>query len=391
MRKRKELGLKLVFIYSLLLNSGAAFMWPLVTMYIDNYLHKSLLVSGISLLFISGFTIIGNYVGGYLFDHWSAYKASMIGITISTLAIIALIFYHGWPTFAILLVILGFGDGINLTLLNSYATNVKSRDTRTVFNMLYVGLNIGVVIGTAMVGYLLKYGISVVFIAATSFYVALWLLTLIYFNVDFSNYRTNDNESNNVNDNKVSLSKSKIKLIYPICLMVFTVYLSYTLWESVMSVHMVKLGISFEAYSTLWTVNGLLIVFGQPLVNYISKRLKIRINHQVFLGVFLFAMAFYFLVIAKTFPAFLGIMIFLTIGEMIGLPDVPAWIDELSTKEEKGKYQGMFNALMSAGRAISPLFAGFVIESYGYNPLFIFVATLMLVSLIIVMAVSRQK
>lgn len=173
--------------------------------------------------------------------------------------------------------------------------------------------------------------------------------------------------------------------------MVFTVYLSYTLWESVMSVHMVKLGISFEAYSTLWTVNGLLIVFGQPLVNYISKRLKIRINHQVFLGVFLFAMAFYFLVIAKTFPAFLGIMIFLTIGEMIGLPDVPAWIDELSTKEEKGKYQGMFNALMSAGRAISPLFAGFVIESYGYNPLFIFVATLMLVSLIIVMAVSRQK
>lgn len=391
MRKRKELGLKLVFIYSLLLNSGAAFMWPLVTMYIDNYLHKSLLVSGISLLFISGFTIVGNYVGGYLFDHWSAYKASMIGITISTLAIIALIFYHGWPTFAILLVVLGFGDGINLTLLNSYATNVKSRDTRTVFNMLYVGLNIGVVIGTAMVGYLLKYGISVVFIAATSFYVALWLLTLIYFNVDFSNYRTNDNESNNVNDNNVSLSKSKIKLVYPICLMVFTVYLSYTLWESVMSVHMVKLGISFEAYSTLWTVNGLLIVFGQPLVNYISKRLKIRINHQVFLGVFLFAMAFYFLVIAKTFPAFLGIMIFLTIGEMIGLPDVPAWIDELSTKEEKGKYQGMFNALMSAGRAISPLFAGFVIESYGYNPLFIFVATLMLVSLIIVMAVSRQK
>lgn len=391
MRKRKELGLKLVFIYSLLLNSGAAFMWPLVTMYIDNYLHKSLLVSGISLLFISGFTIVGNYVGGYLFDHWSAYKASMIGITISTLAIIALIFYHGWPTFAILLVVLGFGDGINLTLLNSYATNVKSKDTRTVFNMLYVGLNIGVVIGTAMVGYLLKYGVAIVFLAATIFYVALWVLTLFYFNVDFSDYEANPDESAETKGKNTSPLRSNVRLIYPIVMMVFAVYLSYTLWESVMSVHMVKLGIPFEEYSLLWTVNGLLIVFGQPLVNYVSKRLKIRIAHQVFLGIFLFAIAFYFLIVAKTFPVFLGIMIFLTIGEMIGLPDVPAWIDELSTKQEKGKYQGMFNALMSAGRAISPLFAGFVIEAFGYNPLFIFVATLMLISLLAVVVANRHK
>ncbi|MFN1208203.1 MFS transporter, partial [Enterococcus lactis] len=135
--------------------------------------------------------------------------------------------------------------------------------------------------------------------------------------------------------------KSNVRLIYPICIMVFTVYLSYTLWESVMSVHMVKMGIPFEAYSMLWTVNGLMIVFGQPILNYVSKRLKIHLNHQVFLGVFIFAISFYFLVYAKTFPVFLAIMIFLTFGEMLGLPDVPAWIDQLSTKSEKGKYQGM--------------------------------------------------
>ncbi|MCT6823395.1 MAG: MFS transporter, partial [Apilactobacillus sp.] len=315
MKKRTELGLRLVFFYSLLLNSGAAFMWPLVTMYIDDYLHKSLLVSGVSLLFISGFTIIGNYIGGYLFDHWSAYKAALIGITVSTAAILALIFFHGWPTFAILMVVLGFGDGINLTLLNSYATNVKSKDTRTVFNILYVGLNIGVVIGTAMVGYLLKYGVAIVFMTAAVFYILLWLLTFVYFNIDFSDY-DNSIPKEEIKEEKEGIFKSNVRLIYPICIMVFTVYLSYTLWESVMSVHMVKMGIPFEAYSMLWTVNGLMIVFGQPILNYVSKRLKIHLNHQVFLGVFIFAISFYFLVYAKTFPVFLAIMIFLTFGEM---------------------------------------------------------------------------
>lgn len=392
MAKRKELGLKLVFIYSLLLNSGAAFMWPLVTMYIDDYLHKSLLVSGISLLFISGFTIVGNYVGGYLFDHWSAYKTALIGISISTLAVLALVFFHGWPTFAILLIVVGFGDGINLTLLNSYATNIKSRDTRSVFNILYVGLNIGVVVGTTMVGYLLKYGVPVVFLTAAVFYIALWLLTWHYFDVDFSDYNSED-ASSTAENGKVAPTapaKSKVKLIYPICMMVFTVYLSYTLWESIMSVHMVRLGIPFEQYSLLWTVNGLMIVFGQPIVNWISEKLNVKISYQVFLGIFLFAVSFYFLVFARDFMAFLLIMIFLTIGEMIGLPDVPAWIDQLSSKHEKGKYQGTFNSLMSTGRAISPLFGGFVVEYMGYNPLFIFVSTLMLVALFTVIIIANK-
>ncbi|UQS84613.1 MFS transporter [Apilactobacillus apisilvae] len=386
MKKRNSLGMKLIFMYSLLLNSGASFMWPLVTMYINDYLHKSLLVSGISLLLMSSFMILGNYVGGFLFDHWSAYKASMLGISISSIAILLLIFFNGWPTFAVLLIFLGFGDGINLTLLNSYATTVKDRDVRSVFNLLYIGLNLGVVIGTAMVGYLLKYGIAIVFIAASIFYVALWLMTFFYFNVDFNEQQYVASDHKEVE----SVKNSVTKLIYPICIMIFGVYLSYTLWESVMSVHMVNMGISFESYSSLWTVNGLMIVIGQPLINYLSKKINAKISTQVFIGIIIFAISFYGLIFAKNYAGFLTIMIFLTFGEMIGLPDVPAWIDQLSSKSEKGKYQGVFNALMSAGRAVSPLYGGFFVEYLGYNALFIFTASIIVLTLIIVIFKNKK-
>ncbi|WP_220751326.1 MDR family MFS transporter [Apilactobacillus xinyiensis] len=387
MLKRKELSLSSIFVYSLLLNAGSSFMWPLVTMYINDYLHKSLMVSGFTLLMMSLCMILGNYLGGYLFDRWSAYKTSMIGISVSSIAIVLLIFFHGWPIFTFLLMFLGLGDGMNLTLLNSYATKVTSKSSRYVFNLLYIGLNLGVVIGTAMVGYLLKFGVHTVFITASFFYVVLWLMTLLKFDVDFSE-NTNSLASNAVKPNKQLTTNHNKSIIYSICLMVFFIYLSYTLWESVMSVHMVNMGISFEKYSTLWTINGLIIVLGQPIVNHLGRRFNMQ--KQIFLGVFIFGISFILLLLTKSYVSFVAVMVILTVGEIMGLPDVPAWIDNLSSPIEKGKYQGFFNSFMSFGRALSPLYGGLFVEYLGYNSLFIISTVFILGSLIYVMHKNKK-
>ncbi|MCL0319450.1 MDR family MFS transporter [Apilactobacillus xinyiensis] len=387
MLKRKELSLSSIFVYSLLLNAGSSFMWPLVTMYINDYLHKSLMVSGFTLLMMSLCMILGNYLGGYLFDRWSAYKTSMIGISVSSIAIVLLIFFHGWPIFAFLLMFLGLGDGMNLTLLNSYATKVTSKSSRYVFNLLYIGLNLGVVIGTAMVGYLLKFGVHTVFVTASFFYVVLWIMTLLKFDVDFSE-NTNSLASNAVKPNKQLTTNHNKSIIYSICLMVFFIYLSYTLWESVMSVHMVNMGISFEKYSTLWTINGLIIVLGQPIVNHLGRRFNMQ--KQIFLGVFIFGISFILLLLTKSYVSFVAVMVILTVGEIMGLPDVPAWIDNLSSPIEKGKYQGFFNSFMSFGRALSPLYGGLFVEYLGYNSLFIISTVFILGSLIYVMHKNKK-
>ncbi len=128
-KQRSEIRFNSVIIYSLILNAGAAFMWPLVTVYLHNYLHKSLTLAGMVLLAMSCFMMLGNYLGGYLFDRWSPYKATIISSLISTAAIITLVFFHGWPMFGIMLLFVGFGDGACLTLLNSYAASIKTRST----------------------------------------------------------------------------------------------------------------------------------------------------------------------------------------------------------------------------------------------------------------------
>nr|WP_279404221.1 hypothetical protein [Secundilactobacillus kimchicus] len=68
---RHEIRLPMLFLATLLLNAGAAFMWPLTTIYMNKMLHKSLTTAGMTLLIMSLMMMVGNYVGGRLFDHWS--------------------------------------------------------------------------------------------------------------------------------------------------------------------------------------------------------------------------------------------------------------------------------------------------------------------------------
>lgn len=383
-KKRSEIRFNSVIIYSLILNAGASFMWPLVTVYMHNYLHKSLTLAGFTLLAMSGFMMLGNYLGGYLFDRWSPYLSTIISVLISTSAIVALIFFHDWPMFSILLLFVGFGDGSCMTLLNSYAASIKSRSTRAIFNILYIGQNVGIVIGTLMVGFLLKHGVTVVFMVTSLFYAALLIITLIDFNVEVDR-RIPDKAITRGAPPEINVNK----MVLAICGVVLAVYLAYALWESVVPVHMTNLHIPFENYSLLWTLNGLMIVFGQPFVNRISTRIKL--STQTYVGSMVFAASFICLIFAKTYPAFILVMVITTLGEMIGFPGIPAWIDSLSTPQQRGKFQGMYNLFMSCGRAVGPLFGGLILDFASYRGLFMLAAGLIVIFMVILMIVNRSR
>jgi MFS family permease len=350
-----------------------------------NYLHKSLTLAGFTLLAMSGFMMLGNYLGGYLFDRWSPYLTTIISVIISTSAIITLIFFHGWPMFSIMLLFVGLGDGACMTLLNSYAASIKSRSTRAIFNVLYIGQNVGIVIGTLMVGFLLKHGVTVVFAVTSLFYFALLVITLIDFNVTVDRRIPKKTTVAKGAPPEIDVNK----MVLAICGVVLSLYLAYALWESVVPVHMTSLHIPFENYSLLWTLNGLMIVFGQPFVNRASTRFKL--STQTYVGTAIFAVSFICLIFAKTYPAFILVMVITTIGEMIGFPGIPAWIDSLSTPRQRGKFQGMYNLFMSFGRALGPLFGGVILDFASYRGLFLLAAGLIIGFLIILMVVNKSR
>ena len=379
MTKRTAVKLKWVALASLLNNTGAAFLWPLTTMYMHNYLHESLTTAGIVMLFISICMMAGNYLGGWLFDHWDQYKTAVLGVSLSTLAIFALIFEHGWPWFAVLMMLNSFGDGMNMTIVNSYGSLVSAHSSRYVFNYIYMAYNVGVVIGTLAVGVLLPISVVLVFSVAAVFYGLLMLVVIFALNVQVKL----PSKAAAVKRSQATRSHHRILvLIWLILINYTTIHLSYSLWESVMAVHMTNMGIPFYAYSLLWTLNGVLIIVGQPLVNKLSPYIKL--SNQIMVGLLIFASSFLLLIFARSLWAFALDFVILTVGEMTSFAGLPAWISQLTTVNETGHYQGLLNITMSIGRAIGPLYGGFVIDQGNYQDLFVSVFLLIAGTLLVV-------
>lgn len=376
MTKQRQVKLKWVALASLLNNTGAAFLWPLTTMYMHNYLHESLTTAGVVMLLMSICMMVGNYLGGWLFDHWDQYQTAVLGVTISTVAIFTLIFAHGWPWFAVLMMLNSLGDGINMTIVNSYGSLVSDHSSRYVFNYIYMAFNVGVVIGTLAVGVLLPVSVVLVFTVATVFYFLLALVVVFALKV----WVPLPPKTPRSREKLASRSHQQaLVLIWLILLNFVTIHLSYSLWESVMAVHMTNMGIPFYAYSLLWTLNGVLIIVGQPLVNKLSP--YVRLSSQIMVGILIFASSFLLLIFARNLWAFVLDFVLLTIGEMASFAGLPAWIAQLTTVNEAGHYQGLLNIMMSIGRAIGPLYGGFVIDHGNYQELFISVFLLMTVTL----------
>lgn len=376
MTKQRQVKLKWVALASLLNNTGAAFLWPLTTMYMHNYLHESLTTAGVVMLLMSICMMVGNYLGGWLFDHWDQYQTAVLGVTISTVAIFTLIFAHGWPWFAVLMMLNSLGDGINMTIVNSYGSLVSDHSSRYVFNYIYMAFNVGVVIGTLAVGVLLPVSVVLVFTVATVFYFLLALVVVFALKVRVPLPPKTPRSREKLASRS---HQQALVLIWLILLNFVTIHLSYSLWESVMAVHMTNMGIPFYAYSLLWTLNGVLIIVGQPLVNKLSP--YVRLSSQIMVGILIFASSFILLIFARNLWAFVLDFVLLTIGEMASFAGLPAWIAQLTTVNEAGHYQGLLNIMMSIGRAIGPLYGGFVIDHGNYQELFISVFLLMTVTL----------
>lgn len=381
----KSLQLKWVVAASLFNNTGAALLWPLTTVYMHEYLGESMTIAGVVMFVMSLCMMMGNYLGGVLYDRWNPYLAAVIPVIFATGAAFLLIFFHQWPFFAIWLCLISFADGSSITVINSYGTKIEGKSTRYVFNMLYMAMNIGVVVGTLLVGVLLPISPVLVFITTAVFYAIFLLITVLFFNVQLpkvANQRRLNRQSHRGD-------RRGVRIVYALCGCLMTVYLSYVLWETVMSVRITNMHIPFFAYSLLWTINGGVIIVGQPIVNQLAGYIKVRT--QIIWGIAIFASSFILLIFARNFTMFVIDFLILTVGEMTGIPAVPAYIDQLTDPRDTGYYQGLPNIAMSIGRAIGPLYGGLIIDYFNYEVLFITVSGMMLLTLAYVVFLTRSK
>ncbi len=366
--------------------TGSSFLWPLNAIYIHEHLGKTLTVAGVVLLLNQAASVLGNLVGGTIFDKLGGYRSMLLGICISFFAALGLFFMHGWPHYVYLLIILGFGSGIIVPAMYAMAGSVWPEGGRKSFNALYVASNLGVAIGSALGGFVAAYSFDLTFMANA-------ILFTIFFLIAVFGYRT-IHVSGEISTSVIKQAGqvknyTKLTALLILCTGYMLCWVGYVQWQSTIATYTQELSISLEQYSLLWTINGALIVLAQPLVSIAVKVMR-SIKLQIIVGILIFIISFSVVGTADDYAGFLTAMVILTVGEMLVWPAVPTIAQSLAPKGREGLYQGIVNSTATCGRMLGPLFGGIMVDQFGMNALFIALGVLCIISIVTTLIYDRN-
>lgn len=293
---------------------AASFLWPINTIYIHEHLGKSLTVAGIVLMLNAAATVVGNLVGGVLFDRIGGFKSIILGIVITLVSVVTLMFFHGWPIYIYLLIFIGFGSGIVFPATYALAGTVWPEGGRKAFNVIYVAQNVGVAVGASLGGIVASISFQYSFVANAVFYVVFFIIALLgYRNID----ARKASHASILNQNTGTKSSRKFTALAILCIGYLLCWVGYAQWPSTIASHTQNLNIPLNQYSVLWTVNGALILCAQPLITQFVKYVAKTLKQQMIVGFILLIVSFVVTAFAEQFSGFLIAMIILTFGEML--------------------------------------------------------------------------
>ncbi|MFL4615984.1 MDR family MFS transporter [Staphylococcus aureus] len=367
--------------------TGSSFLWPLNTIYMKQELGKSLTVAGLVLMINSFGMVIGNLLGGSLFDKLGGYKTILIGTFTCLCSTTLLNFFHGWPWYAVWLVMLGFGGGMIIPAIYAIAGAVWPNGGRQTFNAIYLAQNIGVAVGAAMGGFVAEFSFNYIFLANLIMYVVFALVAVTQFNIEINakvKYPTHLDITGKKN-------KARFISLVLICAMFAICWVAYIQWESTIASFTQSINISMAQYSVLWTINGIMILVAQPLIKPILYLLKGNLKKQMFVGIIIFMLSFFVTSFAENFTIFVVGMIILTFGEMFVWPAVPTIANQLAPDGKQGQYQGFVNSAATVGKAFGPFLGGVLVDAFNMRMMFIGMMLLLVFALILLMVFKENN
>jgi MFS family permease len=369
--------------------TGSSFLWPINTIFMHEHLGKSLTIAGIVLLLNSGAGIIGNLAGGILFDRFGGYRTILLGVIISFLTSLLLVWFHDFWSYSILLVFMGFGMGIVFPSMYALAGTMWREGGRKAFNRIYIAQNVGVALGAALGGFAASFSFTLSFISCSV--LSFSFLMIVFFGFQGLGEEDETSVETVFTQKRRIHNKQAFYALLILCGGYLLAWIGYVQWQSTIATYTQSMDVNLKMYSLLWTMNGMLIVLGQPLLHVFLKKWLNTTTSQILVGYVIFVVSFMMVGNAKDFNGFMISMVVLTIGEMLVWPGVPTIASELAPNGRAGFYQGIVNSTATGGRMLGPLFGGMITDLFNMDILFKTVIGLMVLAFVLTAIYSRNR
>lgn len=385
-------SIRLLAIAAVIFSTGMACIWPLVTIYIHDFLGKPLTVAGFLLLLNQGAFLVGSLVGGMLFDRWGKMRTILLSSAGIILMSVCLGLTHDFTIYTILFLLNGLFYGTLSPVINALAVVLWPEGGRKGINMIYVALNAGVAAGAALGGVLASVSFAwtffgnafaqIIVLAMFAFILPQHVKAMAAEKAKSGGERAQAGETVGRSAPVKPVKKVAWGALVMLCAGLLISWIVYVQWTTVLSAYMQSLGISLRQYSLLWTINGGLILFGQPLIAWVIRRFARTLKAQMLLGSYVFVLSMLILSQTTSYAGFVAAMFVMTLGEMLVWPAVPAVAAEFTPEGQEGFIQGLVSGTGSAGRMLGPLLGAFIFQNFQAQGLLYIMAGLALLSVV---------
>jgi MFS family permease len=333
------------------LNSvGFSMAMPFFGIYLLEARGESLTTTGL-VYFAAGILRFGSQLlGGRLTDVMGPKKVMLAGYLMSMVTSLALgymvlansspyLFFAAYPLFSFL-------RGFSNPATGSIIAGQPASQLRPGYNLLTIGGNLGFAIGPAMGGPITDaYGYSAVFFLSAVAVLPVLALTLALIDGGVRYSRSEDRAS------KKALSWKEDRNLIAFLVLIGCLFVSVGYEIAPVSLYVAEfLRMSKTEIGYLFATNGLVIVLLQlPLVGYVSRSKSLTL--PLLFSAVLMASSFVMAGLSTGFLQFEGVMVVLTLGEILLTVPSQTVIALFSRSENRGTYQGYYYAASSAGRS----------------------------------------
>lgn len=357
-----------IVIAATLMNQIGNMAFVFLILYLTQHLGFSLTQASFAFAVFCCSTLFIGLLGGSLVDKLSPAPILLITLLANGTVLLTFPLLHTHSSILFMCFVWGLTYGLYRPASQTMIAQLSSPGLhRITFSVYRLALNLGMSIGPAIGGYLAFHSYPAIFIAnGLANLLASVILIIGLSRSTWFHHRP-------LSEHKFELSmkwiKSDIALriflwgMVPICMIFYQ-------HESTLPVFLVQdLHLPLSFYGWLFTINTLMIVFLELILNVAMMNWPYRVNFM--LGSALITLGFSgFIFVTQAWHIILLTMIW-TVGEMIFYPSASSYIAEIAPPAHRGSYMSLFATSSNLGMLLGPWAGAIIMQHFGANRLWI--------------------
>lgn len=369
-----------IVIAATFINQAGNMAFVFLVVYTTQHLGLTLMQGSLAFAVFSGSMLVSGIVAGSIIDQVGAAQMIIGSVIANGLTLLMFPLIHDYHLLILMCLFWGFFYGIYRPASQTFVTHLSTPGLHKItFSVYRLAMNLGMSIGPAIGGYLAAYSFTAIFIAnGIANIIASVILILGLSGSVWMKYRPASGQKRVISIKWLKYD-SVLRLFVIGMIPVSMVFFQH---ESTLPVYLKQdLHLSLSFYGWLFTINTLMIVFFELLLNVATINWSYRVNF--IMGTFFIAAGFAGMYFASSGWHIIFLTIVWTIGEMILYPSASSYIADIAPAEYRGSYMGMYSTCSNLGMLLGPGGGAIVMQHFGGHSLWIVCGVWGLISIVI--------